>query len=57
MEFDNLYLPKDKLSTRYEKAVSKFETLPALQAKFIALPSSVLGTWRAAIMIIKIDWN
>jgi hypothetical protein len=29
MEFDNFYLPKDKLSTRYEKAVSKFETLPA----------------------------
>ena len=24
MEFDHFYLPKDKLSTRYENAVSKF---------------------------------
>ena len=29
MEFDNFYLPKDKLTTRFENAVSKFETLPA----------------------------
>ena len=29
MEFENFYLPKDKLSIRYAKAVSKFETLPA----------------------------
>jgi hypothetical protein len=30
MEFDNFYLPKDKLTTRFENAVSKFETLPAI---------------------------
>ena len=29
MEFDNFYLPKDKLTTRFENAVSKFETLLA----------------------------
>lgn len=29
MEFDHFYLPKDKLSIRYEKAVSKFKRLPA----------------------------
>lgn len=29
MEFDHFYLPKDKLTKRYENAVSKFETLPA----------------------------
>ncbi len=29
MEFDNFYLPKDKLTTRYNNVVSKIETLPA----------------------------
>ncbi len=29
MEFDNVYLPKDKLTTRFENAVFKFKTLSA----------------------------
>ena len=29
MEFDNFYLPKDKLTSRFENAVFKFKTLSA----------------------------